>query len=135
MTLDEIKQIVANRLSEWEFDIETFPADEIFNPGGAQAFLEKDGLYAHGEGRTPEQAVMLAAINALGSATKDPDDIFCIKCEGGPLDPFSTLTGLPARRGSGGWRCMFCNRWFCFRCGVNHFSDPKTWHLPKEKTE
>lgn len=47
--------------------LNTHPEDEIFNPGGAQAFVSdmlEDGIYAHADAATPALALCIAALKA-----------------------------------------------------------------------
>jgi hypothetical protein len=74
VTKDELKQIVASRLPGWKFEIEGFPDNEVFNPGGVQAFFANGTHYGHGEAKTPEMAAMLAAISALAATAGRPND-------------------------------------------------------------
>ena len=54
----------------WQFGIGTHPADELFNPGGAQAYCTKHGTggaprgYAHADAHTAPLALCIVALKA-----------------------------------------------------------------------
>jgi hypothetical protein len=52
-----------------QWGVNTHPPDELFNPGGAQAFVSdmvmtEGGVYAHSDAATPALALVIAALEA-----------------------------------------------------------------------
>lgn len=56
------------------------------------------------------------------------EGLHCCKCKQGGN---TTSTYLNA----GLWRCLFCHNWFCYRCGVKHFTEEKECPRPAGEVE
>ena len=57
-------------LEGWQYGISTHPPDELFNPGGAQAYVMKGMAenYQHSDAATPALALCIACLRALEKA-------------------------------------------------------------------